>query len=545
MNRNKNIFAYNQVWLDMPRSRFPRYNDHKTTMNASYLYPIYIEETLPGDTVKMEMSQLVREMTPIFPVMDQAYIDIMFFHVPNRLIWDHWKEFMGENRTSYWAQEQEYKIPTIKNMQDGGWKKGSIADLMGINPGKNKEVMVLPFRAYTLIYNEWWRDENNVEPAHLYTDDTDRVISGEVAEANEAEFGMTPRKVAKLADYFTTALPQAQKGDPVLLPLGTMVPVITGETREIEADTTPMTEADATTGNVLTSGIWFNHTAGEVRAGNLTSGAISGSVGKPVPTNLWADLSEAEAANVNQLRMAFQVQKLLERDAIGGTRYTEIVRSHFGVISPDARQQRPEFLGGKRIPINMTQVVQQSSTDDTSPQGNTAAYSLTVDRSDYFTSSFTEHGWIIGVACIRTNHTYQQGLQRFWGRRTRYDYYWPELANIGNQFIRNEEIYMQGTDEDEEAFGYQEAWAEYRYSPNRISGELRSSYAQSLDAWHYGDDFDSLPVLSKAFIEETDANIARTLAVQTQDQFKADFYFKTEWTRPMPVNSVPGLIDHH
>lgn len=514
-------------------------------MNAAKLIPIYVDELLPGDSVKINLSSLVRMSTPIFPVMDQAYMDIYFFAIPERLVYDNWAELMGENKTDYWTQDVEYEMPTIKNNQTGGWQKGSIADYMGIIPGKNLEVRADFFRAYTLVYNSWFRDENVVEPQHLYTDATNRTITDEQVDAEQAEFGLKPCSVAKFADYFTTALPNAQKSDPVRIPLGTVAEVYTG------------TELHGNPENV---GIHYRKANGDllpgsglINSGLTTEGYEAGFEGVSPgnflynirPDNLYTDLSNATSATINQLRQAFAVQKLFERDAIGGTRYTEMIRAHFGVTSPDARQQRPEYIGGKRIRINVSQVIQQSSTDATSPQGNTAAYSLTVDRSDMVKYSSTEHQIIMGLACIRTDHTYQQGLARMWGRRKRLDWYFPVFANLGNQYIRNEEIYAQGTDEDKQAFGYQEAWAEYRYAPSRISGEFRSTYAQSLDSWHYGDEFDSLPTLSKDFIEETDANILRTLAVQDQDQFICDFYFEQIWTRPMPVNSVPGLIDHH
>lgn len=526
-------------------------------MNAAKLIPIYVDELLPGDSVKINLSSLVRMSTPIFPVMDQAYMDIYFFAIPERLVYDNWAELMGENKTDYWTQDVEYEMPTIKNNQTGGWQKGSIADYMGIEPGKNLEVRADFFRAYTLVYNSWFRDENVVEPQHLYTDATDRTITDEQVDAEQAEFGLTPCSVAKFADYFTTALPNAQKSDPVRIPLGTLAPVHTGETHDFTQTGQQLTwtvtnpAAGGMTINSTAAGYWAAGSDGKktitaLAGTNQASGAGSEThLNQLAPNNLWADLSNATSATINQLRQAFAVQKLFERDAIGGTRYTEMIRAHFGVTSPDARQQRPEYIGGKRIRINVSQVIQQSSTDATSPQGNTAAYSLTVDRSDMVKYSSTEHQIIMGLACIRTDHTYQQGLARMWGRRKRLDWYFPVFANLGNQYIRNEEIYAQGTDEDKEAFGYQEAWAEYRYAPSRISGEFRSTYAQSLDSWHYGDNFDGLPTLSKDFIEETDANILRTLAVQDQDQFICDFYFEQIWTRPMPVNSVPGLIDHH
>ena len=272
---------------------------------------------------------------------------------------------------------------------------------------------------------------------------------------------------------------------------------------------------------------------------------LSGSVGSPTygitPDNLWADLSQASAATINELRQAFSIQRLFERDALGGTRYTEMIKAHFGVTSSDARLQRPEYLGGKRTPINISQVIQQSATDSTSPQGNTAAYSLTIDNHDDFTKSFEEHGIILGLAVVRTDHTYQQGIDRKFSRKNRTDFYFPELSNIGEQYIKNKEIFAQGNSEDDEAFGYQEAWAEYRYSNNKVTGELNSDYRTPLDSWHYADDYSRLPTLSQAWEVETDKNVARTLAIQDQDQWIADFYFDQTWIRPMPIYSIPSL----
>ena len=548
MNRNTNMFAYNRPYLDISRSKFKRNCDHKTTMNAARLVPIYVDELLPGDSVKMNMTALVRMSTPIYPVMDNAYMDTYFFAIPERLVWEHWVNMMGENDTDYWTENTEYEMPTIKNNKTTGWEKGSLADYLGIPIGvSGLEVRADIMRACALVYNSWFRDENNVEPQHIYLDDTNRTIASDavIADINKVEYGIECPKVAKFADYFTTALPQPQKGDAVRIPLGTTAPLIENDVTKMFKGKTSGAEgflvinANGTPGQTISQPPQLRNNS------TPNVGFQAGEAIELLGDNFTVDLSNATSATINQLRQAFAVQKLFERDAIGGTRYTETIRAHFGCTSPDARQQRPEYVGGGRVQINMTQVLQQSATDETSPQGNTAAYSLTVDSRDMVNYSATEHMLLIGFACIRTEHTYQQGLERFWGRRNRFDWYWPVFANLGNQFIRNEEIYAQGTDEDKEAFGYQEAWAEYRYKPSRVSGEMRSTYSAPLDSWHYADYFESLPTLSKTFIEETDANIARTLAVQTQDQFICDFYFRGTWTRPMPVNSVPGLIDHH
>ena len=556
MNRNT-VSHFSQVpTIDIKRSTFNRTTQHKTSFNAGSLIPFFVDEVLPGDTFNVKTSLVVRMSTPIHPVMDNAYIDTYYFYVPNRIIWKHWKEFNGENTESKWVSQTEYNVPTIK-APSGGWTKGTIMDYMGIPTNVNNiEVSHLPIRAYVKIWNEWFRDQNNQDPAYNVEDDSNYTGLNSGNYQNSAYKGALPLPVAKYHDYFTSALPEPQKGPAVLLPLG--------DSAQVWGNGDPIyfTNATATTG----SGIMGNvgNTIGSYSTdGNyrlkLNNVSAAGSIGiaqkGDVNANsqtienagLYADLSTATAATINQLRQAFQIQKLYEKDARGGTRYREILKNHFGVTSEDGRQQVPEYLGGNRIPINVSQVLQTSSTDATSPQGNTAAYSLTGNYSDSFIKSFTEHGFIIGVLCVRTEHTYQQGIERFWNRKRRFDYYWPTLANIGEQAILNKEIYAQGTNADDEAFGYQEAWADYRYKPNRVSGAMRSNYAQSLDVWHYGDDFASLPTLQNDFIKETTANIDRTLAVTSsvEDQFIADILIENMCTRPMPLYSVPGLIDHN
>lgn len=553
MNRNTEFhFSKNPIQLDMPRSKFDRSNQHKTTMNTRDLVPIFIDEVLPGDTMTMDIASAIRMSTPIYPVMDNAYIDIYFFAVPNRLVWEHWREFCGENRLTHWEQETEYEIPQVTSPTSTGWAKGTIADYMGIPtkiPGLS--ISALPFRAYCLIWNEWFRDENLKNPCMVNLDETTQAGSNGTDYVTDAQLGGMPCKVAKYHDYFTSALPEPQKGPPVLLPLGDSAPVWAGNPF-VNNNKIP-------TSNYMAFRATNNETLGQQQYKlSIETGGTTGTlVGKPeesvaggfqlTPSNLYADLTQATAATINQLRQAFAVQRMYEKDARGGTRYIEVIKTHFGVTSPDSRQQRPEYLGGLRHPINMDQVLQTSSTDSTSPQGNTAAYSLTNFRSSLFTKSFTEHEFILGLACIRTDNTYQQGIERLWSRKTRFDYYWPSLANIGEQAILNKEIYAQGTAADEEAFGYQEAWADYRYKPSRVSGAMRSNYAQSLDAWHYAEYYESQPILGTTWIDESRANVNRTIAVQDEleDQFICDFYFNMEMARPMPIYSIPGLIDHH
>nr|WNN13320.1 MAG: major capsid protein [Microviridae sp.] len=562
MNRNtESHFSVNPINLDIQRSQFVRPSTHKTTFNAGDLIPIYVDEVLPGDTFKMKMASVIRMSTPIYPVMDNANVDIYFFFVPNRLVWEHWKEFFGENNTTHWEQKVEYEVPQITAPQ-GGWAKGTIADYMGI-PTKvnNLSVQALPFRAYCKIWNDWFRDQNLKDPAMISLDETTTQGANSGDYVTNAEKGALPLKVAKYHDYFTSALPEPQKGPEVTIGLGGgYLPVITrndltGATGTDKPCLKMFADGPHTNGAFKGLGVYTKGNSAamdgikELTATDATY-STAGNNWTIQPANLWADanMGSNTTTSINSLRQAFAVQRLYEKNARGGTRYIEIIKAHFGVQSPDARQQRSEYLGGTRIPINMDQVLQTSNSGEgITPQGNTAAYSLTSFNESMFTKSFTEHGYIIGLAAIRTEHTYQQGIERFWSRKKMLDYYFPTLANLGEQAILNKEIYAQGTATDDEAFGYQEAWAEYRYKPSRVSGAMRSNYQTSLDAWHYADEYTQQPILSSSWIDETATNIDRTLAVQSskEDQFIADFYFQCEATRPMPLYSIPGLIDHH
>lgn len=574
MNRNSNSRFAQAPQVDIQRSTFDRSSGHKTTFNAGKLVPIYVDEVLPGDTFEMKTSAIIRGSTPIFPVMDNANLDIYFFFVPNRLVWDHWKEFNGENTTSKWEQTVEYSIPQMApplstgTIPTAGWEKGTLADYMGIptqvGPGAsqtNPEYTVnhLPFRAYCLIWNEWFRDQNLQDPVLIDTGDSQTNGRHLVPEGNSITFenqaalqGANLLPVNKYFDYFTGALPEPQKGPDVLLPLGNTAPIITNQNPNSILPQYGVTfKSDQFTEVGKTHNLSIQVTGqkyGQMVADNSATTTLEAQ--RVVPNNLIADLGNATAATINELRLAFQLQKLYERDARGGTRYIEIIKSHFGVTSPDARLQRPEYLGGERIPINIDQVIQTSGTmEGTTPQGNTGAYSLTGNQGSYFKHSFVEHGYVLGLACVRTEHTYQQGLEKIWNRKNRFDFYWPALANIGEQAILNKEIYLQDSKAmNEEAFGYQEAWAEYRYKPSRVSSAFRSNITTgSLDAWHYADYYEALPVLSAEWVQETYKNVDRTLAVQStlEDQYIADFWFKCKCTRPMPIYSIPGLIDHH
>lgn len=583
MNRNSESHFAQIPHANISRSKFYRNSNHKTTFNAGQLIPIYCDEVLPGDTHQMDMSALIRMSTPIFPTMDNLFCDFYFFFVPNRLVWNHWKQFMGENTESYWTQPTEYQIPVIDTTKDksseiDGIANGSTLDYFGIPIKINGlKINALPQRAYQLIWNEWFRDQNVQQPCQIPLDET-TVEQEQTSEdkhnkgkgwnyftknyVTSAKTGYACLPVNKYHDYFTSCLPQPQKGEAVLLPMNGNAPIrayideaMTNQATAIGKD--PSFYYSPWTWGGVEADLIQNFTLGE--GSQFYQGKMIGKAKdqykfvdqeKKNPSDkayIGADLSAVTGATINQLRQAFQIQKLLERDARGGTRYTEILKAHFNVTSPDSRQQRPEYLGGYRMPINITQVVQNSETTAKSPQGNTAAFSVSGMNKSMFTKSFTEHGYIIGLAAVRTEHTYQQGIERMWSRKSRYDFYWPELANIGEQAVLNKEIYAQGTAADEEAFGYQEAWADYRYKPNRVSGDMRSNYAQTLDSWHYADHYTEQPKLSSAWMMETMNNIDRTLAVQSsvEDQFIADFYFKAQTTRPMPVYSVPGLIDHH
>ena len=553
-------FAVNPS-LEIKRSTFYQKYGIKTSFNAGKLIPLDWQEVLPGDTFSVDMACVVRMSTPIHPIMDDIWLDTYFFFVPARLCWSHWKEFMGENTTSAWEQETEYEIPQITAPTDG-WSKGTIMDYMGI-PTKIKNLSVnhMPVRAYVNIWNEWFRDENLQDPAYIDLGDTTTEGSNGSTYVTDAIKGGMPLPVNKYQDYFTTALPAPQKGPAITIPIADQAPVtIQGNGKSIifsegYNDFSAVTNGQGNITLQRPNGSNYQseempNTYPSIPAGNLypKNGLDLGFSENPNNVGLkgTADLSTATANNINSIRLAFQMQKALEKDARGGTRYVEMIKAHFGVTSPDARQQRPEYLGGSRIPININQVVQTSSTDSTSPQGNTA-YSLTGYKGNGYTKSFTEHGFVLTLVAIRTNHTYQQGIDRKWSRLRRFDYYFPVFANIGEQPILNKEIYAQGNTTDNEVFGYQEPWAEYRYVPNRVSGAMRSNYTQTLDSWHLADDYKSQPILGSEWIAETTANIDRTLAVQsgTEDQFFGDFYFVNKARRPLPLYGIPGLVDHH
>lgn len=555
MSRNAESHFAQLPRVDISRSTFDRSSSHKTSFNVGDVIPFYIDEVLPGDTFSVKTSKVVRMQSLITPVMDNIYLDTYYFFVPNRLVWEHWRELNGENTTSAWIPSVEYQVPQV-TAPSGGWSTGTIADYFGIPVSVgNLSVSALPFRAYSLIMNEWFRDENLSDPINIPV--TDATVAGSNGSNYITDLvkGGKPFKAAKYRDYFTSCLPSPQKGPDVSIPVADLNPL---PVYPVAGSTTFGSDATALKWRKV-SGPDLNPTDSYLVGANYSASpsfatapnyASVGAYGSQTlaPDNLWAfPASFATAATINQLRLAFQIQKLYERDARGGTRYIEILKSHFGVTSPDARLQRPEYLGGNRCPVTINQILQTSETTSSSPQGNPTGQSLTTDVHFDFKKSFVEHGFVIGVMVARYDHTYQQGLERFWSRKDRFDYYWPVFANIGEQAVLNKEIFAQGTSVDDEVFGYQEAWADYRYKPSRVSGEMRSNVSNSLDVWHLADDYDTLPSLSDGWIREDSGTVNRVLAVSEQlaNQLFCDIYIQNKCTRPMPMYSVPGLIDHH
>ena len=558
-------FALNPTNLDISRSRFDRSSTVKTSFNVGDVVPFYIDEVLPGDTFDVSCAKVVRMQPMVTQPMDDLFLDTYFFFVPNRLVWDHWINFMGENDKTSWTPTVEYSVPQV-TAPSRGWDIGTLADYFGIPTGvKGISVSALPFRAYTKIYNDWFRDQNILDPLVLNKGDANITGSNDFG-FSDCERGGKPYRASKYHDYFTSCLPSPQKGESVDITTDNMfLPVFPLENIVYSTDVNPATVTNMfmCQGALSPTEVNFDECY-RLNLGNENGNNISGTTATPgnivpgfdvnslTPVNLWA-VGHGVASTINQLRMAFQLQKMYEKDARGGTRYIELIKTHFGVTSPDARLQRSEYLGGNRVRINVHQIVQQSaSVNGSTPQGNPVGLSVTHDNADSFCRSFTEHGFVIGLMVARYPHTYQQGIERFWSRKNRLDYYFPVFANIGEQAVLRKELYVDKTEGyvpeiDDMAFGYQEAWADYRYKPNRVTGEMRSGHSKSLDVWHFADYYDKYPYLGDAWILEDKSNVDRCLAIQStvSNQLFADIVISNKTSRAMPLYSIPGLLDHH
>ena len=509
--------------VEVQRSTFLRNRNYKTTFDSGYLVPFLVDEVLPGDTFNLQATLLARLATPLKPVMDNMYLDTHFFFVPNRLLWDHWEEFQGQQASP--ADSIDYLVPQVTAPAGTGWTAHSLGDYFGIPTGvAGLAANALPFRAYNKIYQEWFRDQNLQNAVPLVSDD-----NGDLATH------YTLRRRGKRHDYFTSCLPWPQKGPAVTMGLGSTAPVVS------DGSNPTFIWAGAPDKNMTYRNIGGNATA--IFSGSPT-GIDGGVVKFGSVTGLKADLAAASLVTINDLRQSIQLQRLLERDARGGTRYVEILKSHWGVVSPDFRLQRPEYLGGSSSPINVTAIPQTSSTPTTgTPQGNLAAFGVHQGRSG-FTKSFVEHGFIIGLLSVRADLTYQQGLNRMWSRRTRYDFAMPVLAHLGEQAVLRKEIYATGVAANDDAvFGYQERFGEYRYGQSLITGKFRSTYATPLDMWHLSQEFGTAPTLGPTFIEENPP-IDRVVAVPSEPQFLLDSYIECRCTRALPMYGVPGLMDH-
>lgn len=522
----------------MRRTKFDRSHVYKTTFNSGKLIPVFVDEVLPGDTTRMSVNYFARLATPIKPIMDNIYLDWFFFFVPNRLVWDHWQNFCFEQEDP--DDKTDYVIPTVTATgNSGNGYVGSLWDYFGLpvnTAGNLSGISALPFRAVYLIWNEWFRDENLQKSVKIQKGDKNEILdSSRVSDQPSWVFSSgtsiipgypcPPR--GKRHDYFTSALPWTQKGPGVNISLTGNAPILaTTDTQPAPHGPGIYVARDGASDTLFASMTWDTNPS-HVRTGSV-----------------YADLSKVSAITINGLRTAFQMQKFYERLARGGSRYTEVLRSFFGVVSPDARLQRPEFLGSFTKMVMVNPIAQTSATDTISPQGNLSAYGVTASKFHGFTKSFVEHGYVIGFVCARADLTYQQGINKMWLRSTVYDFYWPTFAHLGEQAIELREIYAQGTKEDTTVFGYQERYAEYRYKPSQITGKFRSSVTGgNLDVWHLSQYFSNAPTLNEEFITENPP-IKRIIAVQDEPEFLLDIGFRYTTVRPMPMFGTPGLVDH-
>lgn len=569
MNPNSmNRFATNPVNIDIQRSVFDRNHSVKFSGNVGDLIPFEVTEVLPGDTFSYDTTKVIRLQPLVAPIMDDLYADTYFFFCPTRLLWRHWQAFWGENEVGPWYPSVEYSVPQVQ-IPSGGYDIGTIADYMGVpvKQGAGEKISALPFRAYAKICDDWFRDENLMTPIYLPVDDNDILGSNGSDQVSDIVKGGKPFVACKYFDYFTACLPSPQKApeNAVTFNLAGFAPVYPREDRSFPVGTAANPEHRSLGWYIRddSSATWselpFDANVYDLRTGIFSSSDTnsrtvsdpspsSGYLKSMSPNNLWADLASMSVFNVNELRTAFAIQRYYEKLARGGSRYIEFIKSFFNVTSPDARLQRSEYLGGSRLPLNVSQVEQTSATESgLTPQGNLTGISHTGEHHSDFTKSFTEHGYIIGVCVVRYHHTYQQGLERHWSRKDKFDYYNPTFANLGEQPVMSKEIFFNSSTANSGVFGYNEAWADYRYCPNRVAGEMRSNAPTPLDMWHLADNYASRPYLSADWIREDKSMLDRCLAVTSavSNQIIFDFYIQSRAARPMPLYSIPGLIDHY